>query len=455
MTDKKHRPFRKDESLDQLARLINVAQFVSFSPGQPIKQEYSRVLGFPPNHVFKELSEAIEHLLIRSPEASLNVRSYTPHDPKSNEFLYGMSNADDIESAVLRIAASSLHVIINETVDVHDGGVSGVIQGGAIEFAPDDTPRCVEKPGVASFPARWGTEILQRVYGFPLNMNVTPNSRLEFSIHPKPRGWKHTNVLGWELENIGDTTIRPTMNWPNHFSRLIGDKAFGLLLAAQMGLPVPKTTVINRRIAPFTFGNETGSTECWIRTCPKEQIPGKFTTNNGWIDPFKLLASEDPSGDLIASILAQSGIPSQYSGALIVGADGKIIIEGKSGEGEALMKGVALPEVLPPRVIRAVEKLYDRASVQLGPVRIEWVFDGDSAWIVQLHRGATTTKAEVLVPGEAARWRRFEVSKGLEALRKELSALDPDEGIVLIGQIGLTSHIADVIRKVNKPARLN
>ncbi len=34
-----------------------------------------------------------------------------------------------------------------------------------IEFAPDDTPRCVEKPGVASFPLAWGHSLLQTVYG--------------------------------------------------------------------------------------------------------------------------------------------------------------------------------------------------------------------------------------------------------------------------------------------------
>lgn len=121
--------FRKDESLDRLADLINVAQFVSFSPGSRIRQEYARVLGYSPNHVFSSLSEAIRVLMQNSPESSLNVRSFTPEDPKSNEFLYGLTKVDEVEAAVLRIAGMGLHLIVNETVDVNDGGVSGVSWG--------------------------------------------------------------------------------------------------------------------------------------------------------------------------------------------------------------------------------------------------------------------------------------------------------------------------------------
>ena len=62
-----------------------------------------------------------------------------------------------------------------------------------IEFAPDDTPRCVEKEGTASLPIGWGFSILRRVYGFEPDMVDAGKGRLEFSIHPKPRGWKRTH----------------------------------------------------------------------------------------------------------------------------------------------------------------------------------------------------------------------------------------------------------------------
>lgn len=77
-------------------------------------------------------------------------RRYHPNSPRSREFVYGLKLRDDVISTLNRLAYSDLHLIVNETIDVHDGGVSGVIQGDVVELAPDDTPRCVEKPGVAS-----------------------------------------------------------------------------------------------------------------------------------------------------------------------------------------------------------------------------------------------------------------------------------------------------------------
>jgi hypothetical protein len=450
----RERYFRKDESLNRLADLINVAQFVSFAPGKEPRQQFSRVLDREANHHFGTIKTAVAELLSRSPERSVNIRSFAPDDAQSHEFIYGVTAVESAVMAVRRIAESGLYVIVNETVDVRDGGVSGVVQGGTIEFSPDDTPRCVEKPGVASMPETWGRRILSRVYGFSLEFPISREDRLEFTIHPKPRGWKHTHVLGWELERVGAATIEPTVSWPNNFSRLMGDKAFGLLLADEIDLPVPKTTVISRRIAPFSFGRSTGSAEWWLRTCPREQIPGKFTTHHGWIDPFALLAKEDLAGDQIASVLAQSAIVPQYSGALISESSGKPIIEGRHGEGEALMKGVALPESLPSPISADVLKLNELARKELGPVRFEWVHDGQTAWIVQLHRGATLTTGRILVPGTADHWHRFETSQGLEALRETLSRLRAGDGLQLVGQIGLTSHVADVVRKAGKPARL-
>ncbi len=447
--------FRKDESLDRLAKTINVAQFVSFAPGPQMAQQYARVLGFEPNHKFKSVLEAITTLINTSSEHSINVRSFTPADPKSNEFLYGLGNIDEIQAAVTRLAEAGLHVIINETVDVKDGGVSGVAQGGTIEFAPDDTPRCVEKPGVASLPRPLGIRLLNKVYGLSLRLDIEANDRLEFSVHPKPRGWKGTHLLGWELEKVGRLAIRPTLQWPNRFSRVIGDKTFGLLLASEIGLPVPRSIVINRRIAPFSFGKATGSAERWIRTAPTEQVPGKFTTNHGWLDPFLLLAEEDPNGDQIASIISQDSIKAAFSGALIVGANNEQIVEGRQGEGEDFMQGTAPPEQLPKGILNDIHCLYQKAAKRLGPVRFEWVHDGRQAWIVQLHRGVTSTSSNVVVPGEPREWRSFLVSRGLEELRKELSSLDVAEGILLKGQVGLTSHIADVLRKAGRPARIS
>jgi hypothetical protein len=65
--------FRKDRSLDELARGGNVAQFVGFAPSAD--QQFSRVTGFDANHVFATNREAIEALLAASPEGTINIRA--------------------------------------------------------------------------------------------------------------------------------------------------------------------------------------------------------------------------------------------------------------------------------------------------------------------------------------------------------------------------------------------
>jgi hypothetical protein len=447
-------PLRKDASLDRLAETINVAQFVSFEPGLSPKQAYARVLGHLANECFPDARSAIETLLRTSAEASVNVRSFTPDSPLSREFIYGLTSVEEAVAAVGRLGAQGLFTIVNETVDVKDGGVSGVAMGGVIEFAPDDTPRCVEKPGTASLPRNWGIRLLSSVYRFLPDLDVPFASRLEFSLHPLPRGWRNTHTLGWEFAAIDPPQLQPMLAWPNRFSRMIGDKVFGLLVAHHLGLPVPQSTVINRRLAPFSFGEPTGHSEVWLRTAPSEQVPGKFTTTPRWTDPFALLGREDPGGQIIVSVIAQAAVGRGHSGAAVVAGDGRLVIEGKSGEGETLMRGQARPEKLPSQVGRDVETLFRQANDALGPVRFEWVHDGQRAWIVQLHRGAVQSMNKVLVPGQAVHWRNFNVADGLERLREVLDTIEPGEGLLLLGAVGLTSHIADVIRRAGVPARM-
>lgn len=447
---------RKDASLDRLVeRGFNVAQFVSFSPkgGRP-RQEYSRLAECERNHRFANLTEAVQRLLANSVDQSINVRSFEPFNSQSREFVYGLRTVREAVETVERLSREGLHTIVNETVDIHDGGISGVLLGNVLEFASDATPRCVEEPGTASLPRGWGRELLSTIYRFPVELAVPLGSRLEFSIHPKPRGWKQTNVLVWEYEEHPHIEAHPRLEWPNIFSRMIGDKVFGLLVAHHIGLPVPLTTVINRRVAPFSFGRPTGSGETWIRTAPAEQIPGKLTTCRGWVDPFTLLESEDPTGALVPSILSQEGVRPVHSGAVIVGLNGELILEGKRGEGESLMLGETPPQRLPRRVMTDVENLFGHAEAALGAVRFEWVHDGERAWIVQLHRGATETNSEWITRGEAKRWVSFHRKQGLENLRTLLDGLGPDVGLCVSGKIGLTSHMADVIRRANVPAKM-
>lgn len=447
--------FRKDKSLDQLAEQINVAQFVSFTPQEKPLQAFSRVLGYQPNHIFNNVRNALEVLFELSADHLINIRSFLPDDHQSKEFIYGLTSVDDAYTALNRLSQQGFFTIANETIDIKDGGVSGVLMGNLIEFAPEDTPRCVEKPGAVSLPKSWGISMLKTIYGFTPDFTIPNNQRLEFSIHPKPQGWKHTHTLGWELESISDTNITANLVWPNRFSQFLGDKVFGLLIADLAGLPVPRSTVIHRRIAPFTFGKMTGTHETWIRTCPNIQIPGKFTTNRGWLDPFKLLEKEDPNGQVIPSILSQSGLHPEYSGALVMASDGSLIIEGKVGEGETFMTGKSFAQDLPINIQQDIRKIFKQAFRKLGPVRFEWVHDGCKAWIVQLHQGITKSIGNILVPGEAVSWYEFDISNGLEALRNFIDGLSPTtDGVLLKGNVGLSSHIADVIRKKGIPTKI-
>ena len=447
---------RKDEILDRLARRGNVAQFVGFEPARtgPVPT-YSRIAGRPPNDAPSEAGKAISALLASSSEQSVNVRSYSPDDPRSREFVYGLRDPDSALAAVKRLSADGLHTIVNETIDIHDGGVSGVLQGHVLEFAPDDTPRCVERPGTAALEATIGLRILATVYRFDPELVPCSGERTEFSLHPQPRGWRGGHTLLWEHETGVGEPAPSTPRWPNNFSRMIGDKAFGLLIAQASQVPVPRTLVVGRRLAPFSFGGATGSPEVWTRTCPREPQPGLYTTSKGWSDPFALLAREDPEGLAIASVLRQDAVPARHSGAAIVTADGSLAIEGRSGEGDGLMLGVELPQPLPQETLERVGEVYERLRGRLGPVRFEWVDDGVRTWVVQLHVGATETAGRIVVGGEAEDWVDFDARRGLTELRQVLASLRPGAGVQVSGGAGLTSHIADLLRKTGRPARLS
>ncbi len=445
----------KDAVLNDLAERANIAQFVSFEPGPVPKPRFARVQGYEPGYDLGHLDEAIRALLQVSPEHSVNVRSFHPDRPKSGEFLYGLTKVPDVAAAVRRLASSGFYAIVNETVDVNDGGVSGVSYARILEFAPGDTPRCVEKPGTVSIASGEGLRMLELVYGFRPELDYEPATRVEFSIHPIRRGFRRRHTIVWELEPTADLQLAPNTRWPNRFSRMLGDKTFGLLIADLLGLPVPSTTVVSRAIPPFRFGQPTGSGEPWIRTCPEEQVPGLFTTRHGWLDPFRLVANEDPEGKTIASVLWQEGVDAAWSGALAVGDDGHVITEGVAGPGDAFMQGRVPPEPIPAVVEGSVTELQRRASAALGPVKMEWVHDGTVTWVVQLHRIATPGSQRVIYPGDARLLHSFDVADGIDELRKLIARIEgTGDGVVLLGDVGVTSHMGDLLRRARIPARL-
>ena len=329
---------RKDRRLDELASAgHNVAQFAAYTPTG--ESTYNRILGESSNKAF-DIEVAAELLLARADSRLVNVRSFDPSDPKSKPFDFGLATVDAIAASARARMQEGLHFILNENVPTDDGGVSGVQIGNVIEFTPFDTPRGVEKPGTVQFRRDMGYSVLKTVYGFEPSIEGGPHDRVEWSIHPVPKGINNNHTIIWETEAIEHPPTDAEPSWPNRFSTMLGDKTFGLIIADEIGLPVPRSTVFNRTVAPFSFGRETGTNTPWLRTAPNAQTPGQFTTTKGWIDPYQLMANEDPSGENIATILHQEGVNALFSGATLLGSDGKLMVDGTEGQGDDFMVGI-------------------------------------------------------------------------------------------------------------------
>jgi len=445
----------KDEILDNLADGSNVAQFVSFGPALDLR--FKRICGFENTHD-TSFGDCISLLMLASGEKSVNVRSFLPHQPRSNEFIYGLTDVEEAIDHVRRLAAQGLYIIVNETIDVNDGGVSGVLQNDMIEFAPGAVPRFVETSEelVSTFPKELASEILQVVYGFdPQLTKYDKDIRLEFSIHPEKRGYKQERTIVWEKEQVDYVEVPHFLSWPTAFSRLIGDKAYGLMMADILGFAVPKTTVFPRKksLEPFYFGTPTGASNNWMRTCPNVQVPGKYTTTRHWSNPYELMDSDDPSGKVLASCLSQHEVVAEFSGALL--SDGEeLTIEGTYGFGDEFMQGETEPALLPESIVNDLIRLYNNLEKVFGPVRLEWAHDGKKPWVLQLHTGVVKSSGRVVVPGEFEDSVSFDVKSGLENLRAIIKNIKPGFGIIVNGNVGMSSHIADMLRKAEVPSVL-
>lgn len=446
----------KDEVLNKLAQEGgNVAQFVSFGPEG---QRFCKINRANPDWKFNDINSAIETLLSRSGNGRINIRTFLPDKPDGNPFKYGLDDVRDAADMVAQFISRGFYIVVNENISITDGGFSGVLFGNLMEGAPGDTPRCVEKAGCMRLPRALGFDLIKTVYGFPFHMPFKSTYRVEFSVHPHRVGYAQDKQVIWQAEEYDPALLpqAPEVEWPNRMSAAMGDKAYGLLMASIIGLPVPYTTVVSRMIPLFSFGEKIHSEEPdWVRTVPKDQTPGKFQTIRGWKDPFQIMQEDDPDNSKIAAIIIQHGIKAHYSGSAITDNEDKLILEGCRGYGDRFMTGNQAPEDLPSQVRGEVTFLYERIREKIGPARFEWVYDGRLAWNVQLHRGRTATSGNVIYPGIPKDWLTFRTELGLEALR-ELAAQARAEGfgIRVIGNVGLTSHFGDVLRKAKVPSTL-
>jgi hypothetical protein len=460
----------KDEKLDFLItnEIANIAQFISFEPNSSLRPRFVHINNFN-NQEKLSNRDIIEKLILSAPSKSVNIRSFSKETMKGNRLVFnkGIDDIDEILNIIKENSTSNKYSIVNENIDIKDSGVSGVMLGDVIEFSPEDTPKCVDKAGICSLPREIGFKILLKVYGFLPDANFDPNYRIEFSIHPSRQGVRREHTIVWEYEHYEKVDYKRKISWPNNFSKFIGDKVFGLLIADSLGVMVPKTTVISRKIAPFSFGTSTGLNEKWIRTCPVKKEPGKFYTGSNWIDPFELMVKEESKGSSeisIASIISQDAVEAIYSGAAFVTKDEKSdLIEGVSGRGDKFMVGEQNKESLPMEVIAAVKTLNNQLRCyygELGDVSVEWVYDGTNVWLVQLNQLKGKNKydnldSNIIVQGNPSRYKKVFVEDGLDSLRKKIDSLKGKNiGIELIGNVGVTSHFGDLLRLANIPSIL-
>jgi hypothetical protein len=83
------------------------------------------------------------------------------------------------------------------------------------------------------------------------------------------------------------------------------------------------------------------------------------------------------------------------------------------------------------------------------------VFDGSELWILQVQPEAALSAGMTIVPGHATEEVDFDVAEGLNGLRELVHLLrGRNVGINLRGSVGMTSHIADVLRRNGIPSRI-
>jgi hypothetical protein len=313
----------------------------------------------------------------------------------------------------------------------------------------------VEKPGIMAVEYSMGLRILETAYSFVPEIPYNSTRRIEFSIHPNRVGYRKAHTVLWQSDSVEDLNLPVRLKWPNRFSRFMGDKAFGLLVASCHGSTVPRSVVVGRNIAPFSFGRRTFTGERWIRTCPPSPVPGKFTTADKWLDPFALLQHEDPSGNLISSVISQDGVDPKFSGTSYLLPEGSYAVAGVSGRGDLFMQGRRSPQVLPDRIIADVQAAASRLHERLGPVRLEWVHDGEEPWILQLHLSDPHGIPEIFKAETASHWVRFNPDAGLDVLREMVRHAEATgDGIMVTRPVGVTSHVGEILRASGVPTRI-
>jgi len=113
------------------------------------------------------------------------------------------------------------------------------------------------------------------------------------------------------------------------------------------------------------------------------------------------------------------------------------------------------PTDIPDAVTESVKQAHSVLISKIGSARAEWAFDGAEPWILQMQPEDALSEGMTIVAGNPEREVDFDVAEGLNGLRELVNLLaDKSVGIRLKGSIGVTSHIADVLRRYRIPSRI-
>jgi hypothetical protein len=130
-----------------------------------------------------------------------------------------------------------------------------------------------------------------------------------------------------------------------------------------------------------------------------------------------------------------------------------MLVEGVAGFGDDFMLGRAAPTPLPEHGLDDVRRVGPAPRPpRPGPLRRAHV--GHDAWVLRLQLATVASLATSVYSGVPSRWHRFDPSLGLDRLRALIATVDQGEGIELTGDVGVTSHAGDLLRRAAIPSRL-
>jgi hypothetical protein len=80
---------------------------------------------------------------------------------------------------------------------------------------------------------------------------------------------------------------------------------------------------------------------------------------------------------------------------------------------------------------------------------------GNTAWIVQLHKGVSLTFRRTIYPGNPEKYHVLDVEKGIDGLRNLIEKVEgTGDGIIIQGNVGVTSHFGDLLRRARIPSKI-